>query len=232
MLVGTLYRPQGTGPFPAVVLLHGCGGLREYHTNWALWLKAEGYVSFLVDSFFTRGIDNVCSPSDFWKLSTGDRVWDAFGAVAYLRSLPFVNHNRIGVIGWSHGGMAALQAGSEGLGKVAQPGSGGFRAVVAFYPRCDGFLAADTIPLLLLLGELDDWTPSMPCVEGAKQLREDGRTVVWKVYPGAHHGFDNAALGARTINYFGHTIRYDPSATLDAKNRLRAFLEQHLRRSP
>lgn len=224
MLSGHLYRPKGEGPFPAMVLHHGCGGPGKNVFGWASWLRAEGYVALVVDSFSPRGVTNVCGRRGV--LRPGEVVLDALGALAYLRSLDVVDPDRIGVMGWSFGGRVTLLAGRELLGKAAQPAAGGFRAAVAFYPSCSGGLADDTIPLLLLLAELDDWTPATPCVEAAKRARQQGRTVLWTVYPGAYHSFD---VDARARVYLGHRLEYNRRADQDAENQLRAFLAQYVR---
>lgn len=228
-LEGFLYRPKGSGPFPALVLLHTCAGLREHVFDWAEKLVAEGYVALAVDSFSPRGI-RTCGPG---RPGHAAVAADAFGALVYLRSLPFVDRDRVGVMGWSFGATAALMAGSE-LGAFLQPPEGGFRAAVAFYPYCTGYLGDETVPLLLLLGELDDWTPASDCVARAEELRQEGQTVVWKVYPGAYHSFDEAELRrySGTAIVQGHILEYDPEATADAWKRVRAFLAQHLRRLP
>jgi dienelactone hydrolase len=93
------------------------------------WLATEGYVALVVDSFTPRGVS-----TDSGGL-TGERVCDAFGALAYLRSLAFVESNRIGAMGWSLGGGVALLASGEMFADHA-PAPGSFRAVVAFYPAC------------------------------------------------------------------------------------------------
>jgi dienelactone hydrolase len=221
MLTGSLYRPKGDGPFPAMVLLHGCSGLSEHHIRWASWFRDEGYVALVVDSFAPRRIDNICAPQGWMTLGIGDRVWDAFGALAYLRTLPFVDRDRIGVIGWSHGGSTALRASA----KLLQLPGGGFQVAVAFYPGCPGNLSSDSIPVLMLLGELDDWTPAVPCVDSAKRVRQEGATGLWTVYPGAYHGFDVPRRGRM---YFDHYLNYSPQAARDAEARIRAFLAQHL----
>ena len=227
-LSGSLYRPEGTGPFPAMALLHTCGGLQKHVLDWAAWLKAQGYVALAVDSFSPRGTRNVCREG---RNPTADEVAvDAFGALAYLRSLPFVHRDRIGVMGWSYGAMAALRASSGGLASRAQPQGGGFRVAVAFYPHCS-YLSRDTaIPVLLLLGEADDWTPPRLCVVSAEQLQRAGRPILWTVYPGAYHAFDQAEHGPGR-QYLGHTLKYDSAATADSEKRVRDFLSQHLRRS-
>ena len=227
---GHLYQPEGPGPFPAMVLLHSCAGLRPNVFEWARWLKGEGYVALGVDSFSPRGTSNVCGEKV--NPSVYEVALDAFGALTYLRSLPFVDRDRIGVMGWSYGAGAALAASNKILAKAVQPSGGEFRVAVPFYPGCS-YLAQDTaVPILLLLGEADDWTPPWLCVDVAKRLQQEGRPVFATVYPGAHHGFDKAELGFRPVTYFGYTLVYDPSATADAKKRIRDFLAQYLRRAP
>ena len=217
---GRLYRPEGNGPFPAIVLLPACGGLGGYVFAQAELLKADGYVAFAVDTLSPRRATDLCLKG---RHTVDDVAGDAFQALAYLRALPFVDRDRIGVMGWSHGAMAALTAIST------QPRSGAFQVAVAFYPDCAYFSGNTAIPVLLLLGERDDWTPPGECVKTAARLQQQGRAVIYKVYPGAHHGFDQ--FRSQTVTYRGYTLGYDPVATADARASIRAFLVQHLRRS-
>ena len=57
------YRPQGAGPFPAVVLLHGCHGVSASTYQWGRWFRDHGYVALVVDSWTPRGFSNGCIPS-------------------------------------------------------------------------------------------------------------------------------------------------------------------------
>src|SRR5262245_11495090 len=201
-LPADLYRPDGNGPFPAVVLLAPCGGVTAHMGDWAEWLKDQGYVALVVDSFTPRGARNACqggipSPSAVGR--------DAVDGLVYLRTLPFVDAKRVAVMGWSHGGAAALDAsGRPGLwfGPGEQPA---FRAAVAFYPPCQ-FLSDDTrTPTLLLLAGRDDWTPIGPCLALGELARRRDRPVSWEVYPDAQHAFDRP--GARPD--MGYTMAYD-----------------------
>ena len=224
LIPGTLAKPEGNGPFPAMVLLHGCSGLLASHTQWAASLGAEGYVTLLVDSHSPRRMTTSCVGAG----ASGDRVWDALGALRYLRSLPFVAGDRIGVMGWSEGGSVALRASSDPLAAYAIKAPG-FRATVALYPGCGNNLSSDTTaPVLLLLGEKDDWTSPIPCVQIAKELQHASRPVEYVVYPRATHAFDEASLRG-VVTYLGHQLKYDPAATSDARKRIKVFLERHLK---
>lgn len=223
-LTGTVYRPAASAPAPAVVLLHTCTGLRPHVSGWAQWLAREGYVALVVDSFTPRGTADVCAA--LGNPTVHEVAWDAVGALTYLRAQPYVDAERIAVMGWSYGAMAALDASRANFIQMA--GGRAFRAAVPFYPHCS-YLSFDTaIPVLLLLGGSDDWTPAGACVERATALARDGRVVRWQVYPGASHGFDQAELGNRTVVVLGHHLRYDPSATSDAERQVRTFLAEHL----
>ena len=178
-------KPEGSGPFPAIVILHDCSGLGPSSSSaprrWARTLVERGYVVVMPDSFSSRGFpEGVClegAPRGKVDVSHRRRAQDARGAWQYARRLPFVDADRIGVMG----GTTALLA-------LADPG---FRAGVALYPRCSaaGRGYRPYAPLLILVGELDDWTPAEECRQLA---RATGDPVLLKVYPGAHHSFDSA----------------------------------------
>ena len=104
---GYLSRPVEPGPFPAVVYLHGCSGLLDNtRTRMAELLTGWGYVSLLVDSFATRGIEHACDAETVIRLDVlRARQRDALGALSYLAKLPFVDPRRIAVVGSSQGGI-------------------------------------------------------------------------------------------------------------------------------
>jgi dienelactone hydrolase len=107
-LTGKLTKPQGDGPFPAVVLLHGCGGIVKNNDDWAERLTSWGYVALQVDSFGPRGQSNIYSNTMLIPLHL--RVQDAYDAKSYLAGFPFVDRNRIAVMGWFTGGNITLAA--------------------------------------------------------------------------------------------------------------------------
>ncbi len=222
-LKARLTKPEGGGPFPAVVLLHGCSGMQWKRDHlWARRLWGWGYVAFQVDSFRPRGISSVCTYSG--PQSTDilrRRVADAYAAKRYLAGLPFVSPDRIAVMGWSHGGSTTLQVLSS---KTADP----FRAAVAFYPGCRSPLTGLNAPLLILIGGADDWTPADRCE--AMMPRERAANVTLKVYPGAHHGFDTPGANRDTQGSRGmHHIQHHPEAEADATAQVRTFLETRLK---
>jgi dienelactone hydrolase len=217
---GQLSRPDGAGPFPAVVVLHGCSGVTMNQQAWAQRLNRWGYVAFVVDSFTPRGVDVVCGTS---AVPPSLRAKDAFAAASWLRTQPFVDPARIGVIGFSHGGSTVMQAIREAAVRSAdaQP----FRAAVAYYPGCTRDLARLATDVLILIGDADDWTPAERCAAYVASRLADGHAVELKRYPGAYHAFD--AQGAAR-SYLGHTLGYHPAAAEDSFARTRAFLDARL----
>lgn len=216
-----LYVPPGPGPFPAMVILHGCDGIGRHYRIWARTLRAWGYVAMLVDSFRPRGVNNVCNHG--MVVPPLAQAQDAFAAAGYLRGLPNVRADRIGVIGFSHGGWAVLKAVLADT--VHQDQAQAFVAAVAFYPGCqppDSPLVTDT---LILIGDADDWAPLSRCMSWYNQAQRAGHVLEMKVYPGARHGFDSPRM---PHTYAGHYVGRDPPAALDALSVTREFLVQRL----
>jgi dienelactone hydrolase len=196
-LPGYWFASKSPSPAPAMVLLHGCGGLfdrqgqlAERYTELAQRLNAMGVHSLVTDSLTPRGERELCTQRlGSRQVTMTQRRRDALGAVAWLAAQPGVDASRIGVLGWSNGGSTVLAATNARHAEVKAAGQQPSLAV-AFYPGCDTELKRGyepVAPLLMLLGEADDWTPAAPC----KQLTAPG--VQWRAYEGAYHGFDGTA---------------------------------------
>ena len=227
-LWGHLNKPAGPGPFSAVVLMHGCSGVRPTHARWASQLTEQGHVTLLLDSFGPRNASSVCK--DYLGIvSPNNRALDAHGALAYLQGLPFVDRSRIGVVGWSHGGNSALAAVNSAGITARLPER--FKAAIAFYPYCLGGGNFD-LPTLILLGEADEWTPLSRCQEFKARSKDGGATIELFAYPGAFHAFDVSELhqGRSIEGPYGKTywIQYNKKAHEDAAERVKSFLAEHL----
>ena len=223
VLTGTLTRPAGKGPFPAVVLLHGCGGISKRDNIYAEKLAGWGFVALQVDSFRPRGYMRVCDDRNVIQYMVPKRVLDAYDAKTYLAGLPFVDANRIGVLGWSHGGSIVLNI-------VKESRESPFKAAVAFYPFCDFSLNNLNAPLLILIGDADDWCPAARCLENLPPEEKRTSEVIIKVYPGAYHGFDAEGVDSyvRSVTQL-HRLLYNAEAAEDAKGRVKEFLEKYLK---
>ncbi|MGJ4998581.1 dienelactone hydrolase family protein [Bradyrhizobium sp. HKCCYLS3077] len=218
---GYLSKPSGDGPFAAIVYLHGCGGLSEpTRQRFARMLTGWGYVALAVDSFGARGLAHACTRP------APDRQADAWGAIAYLASLPFVDRTRIGVVGSSQGGIAAMRLASTHDVKIYDvPESLTFKVAVAYYPRCGSASKWLAVPTLILIGDKDDWTPAQDCQQWMSLRPDKGAPVKLEVYPGAYHAFDTPRPGR---SYFGHWLQYDPDATARSTAEMHDFLAAHL----
>jgi dienelactone hydrolase len=218
---GYLTRPNGRGPFPAVVLLHTCLGLPEARSSIGERIAAWGYVALFVDDFATRGLRETCAV-DFQPA-----LPDAYGALAYLSRLPYVDPGRIAAVGFSQGGDTALKVATRGTRPAGGEGSV-FKAAAAFYPPCANVAgAALGIPTLILVGAKDEVTPAADCARLAKQQSPGMAKLV--VYPGAAHAFDIPEFGAAT-KIMGMTLAYDPNAASRSWTELRSFLAARVAR--
>lgn len=225
-----IYRPPGKGAFPAVIVLHGCGGRDGHHARWAERLVSWGYVAVVVDSFGARGFGNICK--DTTVVTPEMRVSDIMGTAEYVRKLPYVDKDRVGMIGFSHGGWTVMKAVQE----RNQLKLFGVRAAAAYYPYCDPKRDARIdVPLLILMGEDDDWTPAALCreLQADPGLKKDV-AVEMVFYPGALHGFDRAQGITEVIGRSAgggatkHKMGGNPKAAADAFRRTREFFGRML----
>lgn len=209
---GAVSKPDGNGPFPAIVLLHGCGGPQPGNALWAAELNKWGYVTMEIDSFFHRGVKEICT--DLKRVTVSERVVDAYAALDYFRTLPFVVKDRIGVMGWSHGAMVVQSA----LWQRRRLNEPRFKTGVAMYPWCDRTILY--APMLVIVGSADDWTPSSRCsVYGGDE------NVELHIYESIWHSFDNPGP-MRT--YLGHQVGYSHQATMRARKDVKDFLGRTL----
>ena len=226
---GYLAKPEGDGPFAAIVSLHGCDGLsKDDRKSIAQSVTGLGYVSLAVDSFATRGIKDACTkPMPALMLA---RQGDALGALSYLSKLPFVDPHRIAVLGGSMGAMVALQlASTHHVETFEAPRDLKFKAAVAYFPGC-GFASEELIvPTLILIGELDDWLPARDCELWMKRRADRGAPVKLVVYPGAYHAFSVPAF-ADGREMYGHWLKYDAEAARKAIVETQSFLSAQFSR--
>jgi dienelactone hydrolase len=235
-IMGYLFKPAGAGPFATALLMHGCDGLgwaTPQRTSWKLQRSyaeryvAEGYAALVLDSFAPRRLATICG--DAQRVTAVQRAWDAFAAADLLVARGVADPARLVLQGDSHGGYTVLVALEQG--RFAPPHR--FAAGIAFYPSCDNathFARGFAAPLLILIGDADDWTPAPPCRALADRLRQapNGAPLRLDVFPGATHAFD-FPLPAR-VNKLGHHMAYDAAATAASLALIDRFLAEQVPR--
>ena len=236
-LVGYLYRPPGAGPFPAVVAMHGCGGLftprdrnklASRNVDWGTRLSALGHVVLFPDSFNPRGTPEVCKQDQTLVRPGLHRVADAYGALAWLQKQPFARPRAIALMGWSHGGVTTLWASRTSSRARPKDVQTDFALGIAMYPGCVAILETDYVPAFpvhMFVGDRDDWTPAAPCKAFAEKA-----SLKIVAYPNAHHGFDApqqgtlVLTGLRSTKSGTATIGTDPEARADVLKRVPEIL--------
>ena len=239
VLHAQLYKPDGDGPFPVVIALHGCGGLAGHsepvqarYREWAeLLLKACNAV-LLPDSYASRELGPQCRVKERRILARRERVADIMASREWLVQQPWAARDRISLMGWANGASALLWAVRPQL--PSRNIEHDFRSAIAFYPNCrisSGLGWSARVPTLLLIGAKDDVSSPPACrqmVDGARGRSALARIVV---YPGAYHDFDRAnfplhAIGSASdagLPEKGH-VGTDTEARADSQKRVAEWL--------
>jgi dienelactone hydrolase len=239
VLHAQLYKPDGNGPFPTVIALHGCGGLasrsepiQPRYRDWAEQLLKDGNAVLLPDSYGSRELGPQCRVKEGHVLARRERVSDIMASRQWLVQQPWAAHDRISLLGWTNGASALLWAVRPQLSlRNAEPD---FRSAIAFYPDCRVSLGlgwSARVPTLLLIGAKDDVSSPPACrqmIDGAHGRSALARMVV---YPDAYHDFDRANLPLHgvagtadaTVPERGH-LGTDPEARADSQKRVAEWL--------
>jgi dienelactone hydrolase len=229
-LRGLLALPAGAPTASTVVALHGCGGiggperavrLSPRETDWAAELTEAGHPVVFPDSFGSRGLGEACGVAGF-PAGPLVRRGDAHATAAWAATQPWARPGPAALIGWSHGGSTVLTAAAEPV----PPGL--IDRAVAYYPGCFDIGRAERwrpgVPVLMLLGGSDDWTPASYCQGLAARFPGRLRQVT---YPGALHGFDGPATRHQSRwlpNGRQVSFGSDPAARVASMAEVRAFL--------
>lgn len=215
-------RPEGPGPFAAILLVPGCGGITPGRIRTAEELQGHGYVVTFVDYLSARGLQTACRG----EVSPDDVALDIRAASGHLRSLPYVRPDATGVVGWSLGGAGVLASLSQSGTDVHPP----FRVAAAFYPPCAGLQPWKThVPALILLAGLDDIAPPAACDALARRVGV-GVPLDVRTYPEARHSFDMSGLATMVPSraFPGRTTGYNAEAARQAWSEVLARFKRHL----
>ena len=213
-LEGILMKPEGAALFPAIIMLHGGKGLRAPHCYGDLQeaLARWGYLSLLIDSFSAANpkLGRAHSPT------VADRARDAQSAAQFLATRDDVSATRIGLMGWSLGGAAAIMSVS-GEGSPSKTPARPIAAAIALVPICGDVVKGLASPLLVLVGGADRLLSPEAC-KAMRIIGDNPPPYEIGVYPGAGHTFFSTA-----------SRDYDAGASRAANARMKNFLSRHLR---
>jgi dienelactone hydrolase len=227
LIEGHLAKPDGDGPFPAVVVLPDCIGLTPFiRVMLTSRLASWGYATLAIDSWTSRNAQAGCLLNGQEPAGV-DRIADAYGGLFHLAGLPFVQRDRVGVLGFGTGGVFVnTLAEPETQSSVVNDRKLSFKAGVVFYAPCAGLGQKRAFTVLLLIGR-DDQRTGVPCEEVPRPTSADGNATEVHVYPAVKHGFADPHWGANgAIN--GFPAVYDANAAEDSLSRTREFLDRNL----
>ncbi|NKB22097.1 MAG: hypothetical protein GKS01_16535 [Alphaproteobacteria bacterium] len=229
---GLLSKPGGAGPFPAIVILHTCGGVRQnLSLIWPKFLVEQGYVSLTVDSFGSRGVGNC--PNEFTRTTTDKPLRpykaiaaDAHGALAYLRKLPIVKSKDVAVAGFSLGGIVIHMAILPAYAK-SKP-SLGFKAAISLYGNCAVRVPMEKLPdaplpFMAIIGEKDK-----RILGNCQKYLPRGPNTKLHVLPGAYHAFDISFFRTMQHGFRGAPMLYNEKAAQTARKLVAEFLREHI----
>ena len=183
----------GTDRLPAVVLVHGSGGMGANIEFWQRELNALGVATFAIDAFTGRGLTAV-NPNQA-ALGRTNLILDIYRALEVLAKHPRVDPNRVAVMGFSRGGQATLYSSLKRFDALWNRSGIAPAVYLPVYPDCSITFVGDAEvaerPIRVLAGGGDDYNPAAPCAAYVERLRAAGRDVTFTVYPNAQHVFDN-----------------------------------------
>lgn len=198
VVAGELRIPRfGDDRFPAVVLVHGSGGVASNVTDWAIELNRQGFAVFILDSFTGRGIVNTMADQN--QISLYSMLYDSYRALEILSKHPRIDPKRIAIMGFSKGAFAALYSATQRFNDSFAPQGARFAAHISFYGACETTYIGDTkmtgAPVRMFHGSADDYVPAAPCRDYVQRLKAAGADAVLFEYAGAHHAFDTRLPG-------------------------------------
>jgi len=232
-----LLIPEGEGPFPVAIQLHGCGGKGEFQLGWAKVARDAGWAVIVVDSYAFRNISRlqayatVCTGLHLWGR---ERAGDLFAMMQWARGQSWADPNRIAVAGWSHGGWTALDAmslkpGAEAasatrLNGLAEEPLAGLSGAFLVYPYVGPGSIARTrgvridVPMKALVGTSDVIVGSQGLARTLEKMPTPKTPVDVTILQGATHAFDEK--DAKDLR-----VRYDPELTAQAHGMYRDWLK-------
>lgn len=199
-LAGELRIPQGqSAKFPALILIHGSGGVNGGADMWVHRLNDAGIATFVLDAFSGRGI--VSTVQDQTQLHSLSMMVDAYTALALLARHPRIDPARISVIGFSKGAVASIFSSGTRF-QQAYGRNLRFASHIGLYTPCNTRLMGDTTltgaPMRFFHGTTDDYVSVVPCRAFVEEIRQKGVDATLTEFPDTQHSYDNP-LGQKLV---------------------------------
>lgn len=194
LLAGELRLPQGqAAKFPAVVLVHGSGGINGGADLWVHGFNDNGIATFVLDTFSGRGITS--TGQDQTQLHNLAMMVDAYKALEILAKHPRIDSSKISIIGFSKGAVASMFSSSTRF-RTMYGTNAKFASHIGLYTPCNTRFLGDTtvtgVPMRFFHGTTDDYVNVGPCREFVQELKQRGVDVALTEFPDTEHGYDNA----------------------------------------
>jgi carboxymethylenebutenolidase len=184
MISGYLAAPDGPGRKPAVVVIHEWWGLNDFAKGKADGFAKQGYVALAIDLYRGKVTAEPDTAHQLMRGMPGDRALrDMKAAVAYLRTRPDVEGTKVGSVGWCMGGGLSLDL------AVGEPSLAGAVIYYGHLMTDPATIAGLKVPLLGNFGGKDEGIPVKDVEAFAAAAKKDGKSVDFKIYPDAGHGF-------------------------------------------
>jgi dienelactone hydrolase len=245
-LFGFWFKGKGKTPSKkaTIIAMHGCGGLYSSvgkedimftprYLGMARTLTDAGYNVLFPDSFTPRGRRSICQESQQQRIASSElRREDLAAALRWVATQDDVDTSRIAFLGWSHGATTILSGMNIATPEVAvrkiQP-----KAAVAFYPVCTAYskeksLYKPVAPMLILMGEDDDWAPPKDCQALAQKLQGSDTELILKLYPDTYHDFDAPGLPLHVRTDIPGVGKHGEGVTIGGNSESRAEAYQEM----
>lgn len=225
-----IYKPEGSGPFPAMLFFHGCSGPTLAHEeDWASFYNDIGVVLIAVDSYTGRNIrwEDTCN---FTKMTPWERASDVLATVAYARNLDFVDGNHLGITGFSHGAAtvwttlvyASTKTPPINLAQWPEDGLAGVQLALPFYGGCSERWTVPIHTISFLAGN-DQYIDATTCERYHAANPDMNKYSSYKIFKDATHTFDHSKPNQSNIDAGS---RYDAEATLTSQGMIAAAINQ------
>ena len=196
-----VYPKKGKGPFPVLVFNHASGGAFLFSNEWfkfnrkaAKTLLKKGIAVMFVDNFTARNV--ISAGADQAQVSTYSFYIDAFMTLEYLSKDPKINIKKVGITGWSRGGMNSLAIAETRIRDALISKDLYFAASLPRSVECrqSGFFRnpqpIKETKIWMVNGEIDDASHAHICEEYGKKMKTNGADIKVTTKKGWGHGFD------------------------------------------